>query len=84
MTSTESKTIIELLQSGTVLQSSYPDYGGIQISYNQDTARITFERKYWANGAAQFEHRIMTDSEFEAYISTLYSSWGDFAIDFGL
>ena len=84
MTSNDAQKAIDLLKNGGSLQTSYTDYGGIQFSYNADSGKIIFDRKYWANGAAQYEHREMTESEFEAYIGATYTDWDDFAAAFGV
>lgn len=84
MTYSEAQKAIEILKEGNSLQTSYADYGGMQLRYNYDNNKIIFERKYWANGAAQYDYREMTESEFEAYISALYTDWDDFAAAFGV
>ncbi len=84
MTNTETQQAIDLLKNGNSLQTSYADYGGLQLSYDLDSGKIMFDRKYWSNGAAQFESQRMSESEFEAYFAAAYSDWDDFAAAFGV
>jgi hypothetical protein len=84
MTNNDAQRAIDLLKNGDSLRTSYADYGGIQIGYNADTGKIIFDRRYWSDGAAQYEHREMSESEFEAYMGAAYSDWDDFAAAFGV